>query len=239
LVTALSAKQHPTLNLFLNKQSVAFVLDRAQKNGVMEGRELSHIFAWLRPVDLVWNFWVNNCLLGKEPPSMDVLFWDNDSTRLPAGLHRDFVDIVVNDRFSKPDKITIGDQQLNLQNIDSDFYFVGGEDDYLMPWKNCFRNIDLFPNASCQFVLSNSGHIQSILRPPGIAKTYYYTNTNQKINDPNQWLEHAEKHEGSWWNHWTDWLSTRSGTSTSAPTHLGSDHYPPLCASPGTYVLES
>ena len=237
LVTALSAKQHPLLGLFVNKNLVTFALTRAAQKGVMDGRELSQLFAWLRPVDLVWNFWVNNILLGKEPPAMEVLYWDNDSTRLPAGLHRDFIDIVVNDRFGKAENICINQQAINLQDIDSDFYFVAGDEDYLMPWKNCYRNFGLFPKAKCDFVLSNSGHIQSILRPPGIAKTYFYTNEHY-ANDADTWLADADKHEGSWWEHWAGWLASRGGELVEAPPALGNDRFPPLCPSPGTYVLE-
>lgn len=237
LVTAISAKQHPFLNLFINKNLVSATIARAARRGVMDGRELSHIFAWLRPVDLVWNFWVNNVLLGKEPPTMDVLFWDNDSTRLPAGLQRDFIEIVVNDRFANSDAITIDGYALNLAKITSDFYFVGGEGDYLMPWQDCYRNAELFPNANCRFILSDGGHIQSILRPPGIAKTYYYTN-NTIANGHEQWLAGAEKQAGSWWSDWAGWLDQRSGPKRDAPVQLGNAQYPPLGNSPGQYVLE-
>jgi len=129
LVTAFSAENHPTLDLFLNKESLQYVLDRTQSRGLMDGKDLAHVFAWLRPTDLVWNYWVNNNLLGKEPPTMDVLFWDNDSTRLPASLHRDFIDVLLNNRFVDNEKFLIDGMPLSLEKLKGDFYFLAGDED--------------------------------------------------------------------------------------------------------------
>lgn len=116
LVTALNVEDHPTLDLFMDKRSVALSLARSYRRGAMEGKELAHVFAWLRPTDLVWNYRVNNNLLGKEPPNMDVLYWDNDSTRLPAALHHDFMDIFVNDRFAK-NTLSVKGRTLDLGKV--------------------------------------------------------------------------------------------------------------------------
>jgi polyhydroxyalkanoate synthase len=237
LVTAFSAEDHPTLDLFLNKESLQHTLQRTQAKGLMEGRELAHVFAWLRPTDLVWNYWVNNNLLGKEPPTMDVLFWDNDSTRLPAALHRDFIDVLLNNRFVDNDEFVIDGQPLSISKLRGDFYFLAGDEDYLMPWKNCYKDVKLLPNAKCEFVLSNSGHIQSVLRPPGIGNTHYYTNPDYSC-DANTWLDTAQTHKGSWWEHWTNWLAQRSSRQRKAPQVYGSENYPPICPSPGVYVAE-
>ncbi|MEX1032618.1 MAG: alpha/beta fold hydrolase [Cellvibrionaceae bacterium] len=236
LVTALSVEGHPTLDLFMDKRTVSTSLARSRRRGVMEGKELAHVFAWLRPTDLVWSFWVNNNLLGKEPPTMDVLYWDNDSTRLPAALHHDFMDTFLNNRFVA-NSLSVGGLKLDLGKVEGDFYFLGGDEDYLMPWKNCFGNPDLFANANCRFVLSNSGHIQSVLRPPGIASSSYYTGGHLD-QSPEDWLASAQQHKGSWWEDWAEWLGTRSAPLKKAPKRLGNERYPPICASPGTYVLE-
>lgn len=241
LVTALSAEGHPTLDLFLNKTVVKQILSRSKTRGVMDGKELARVFAWMRPKDLVWSYWVNNNLLGKEPPTMDVLFWDNDSTRLPAALHRDFVNVLLNNRFAPGKGFVIDGTRVDLSKMDGDFYFLAGDEDYLMPWKSCYRNLAMMPGAHCEFVLSNSGHIQSVLRPPGIANTRYHTNshTNDDVTlAPDAWLEQSETHQGSWWQHWSDWLTRRSGDLKPPPAEPGNREYPPLCASPGTYVFE-
>lgn len=236
LVTALDVEDHPTLDLFLDKRTVASSLARSRRRGVMEGKELAHVFAWLRPTDLVWSYWVNNNLLGKEPPNMDVLYWDNDSTRLPAALHQDFMDIFVNDRFAK-NTLSVAGQLLDLASIKGEFYFLAGDEDYLMPWKSCYQNANLFSSADSRFVLSNSGHIQSVLRPPGIGSSVYFTN-DQPADCADSWLAAAEKHKGSWWEHWAEWLGARSEGLKEAPRHLGNDFYRPICPSPGTFVLE-
>ncbi len=240
LVTALSARNHPILDLFVGRETVAASLSRSQQRGYMDGKELRHVFAWLRPTDLVWNFWVNNYLLGKEPPTMDVLYWDNDSTRLPTGLHHNFVDIFINNRYAQPKSIEVCGQPIDLANIDADFYLVGGDEDYLMPWKNCLSNRQLLPNANCEFVLSTGGHIQSILRPPNIANIAYYTNANTNTAlTAAEWKNGAQRNKGSWWLHWSEWLRARAGDNKPAPQHLGNDAYPPLVPAPGTYVFEA
>ncbi|NIB39648.1 class II poly(R)-hydroxyalkanoic acid synthase [Pseudomaricurvus alkylphenolicus] len=235
-VTALQTDDTSALGLFATREAVELSRKRSQAQGFMNGKELSHIFAWLRPTDLVWNYWVNNYLLGKEPPSMDILYWDNDSTRLPAGLHSDFLDILIDDAFAEPGRLVVKGQPVDIRRISMDFYCVGGDEDYLMPWKKCYEVPDLL-NTDCTFVLSTSGHIQSILRPPGIANTFYYTNDSRPAN-ADQWRADAQRHSGSWWEHWQQWLVEHSDEEQVAPERLGSYRYPPLCQAPGLYVNE-
>jgi len=235
-VTALQADDNSPLGLFATREMIELSRSQSKARGYMDGKELSHIFAWLRPTDLVWNYWINNYLLGKEPPSMDVLYWDNDSTRLPAGLHSDFLDIFVGDRLSQPGKLFVKGQPIDIKQISMDFYCVGGDEDYLMPWKNCF-DVPRALDTHCTFVLSTSGHIQSILRPPSIANTTYYTNPDMS-QDAENWLKSALKNKGSWWEHWSAWLTDRAGDKRIAPARLGSDQHPPLCPAPGLYVNE-
>ncbi|WP_439134385.1 PHA/PHB synthase family protein [Pseudomaricurvus sp.] len=240
-VTALQADDSFQLGLFASREAVEMSRKISKVNGFMDGKSLSHIFAWLRPTDLVWNFWINNYLLGKEPPAMDVLYWDNDSTRLPAGLHSDFLDIFLKDAFANPNTLEVKGHPIDVKKLTMDFYCVGGDEDYLMPWKKCFEAPDLV-DGKCTFVLSNSGHIQSVLRPPGIANTYYYTNeyksSNEDKPDAEQWLQTATKNSGSWWEHWSNWVKQRSGSQRFAPSRLGSDQNPPLSPAPGLYVNE-
>ncbi|GEM_PF-130172 len=235
-VTALQADDSSSLGLFATREGVELSRKLAKRQGYMDGKSLSHIFNWLRPTDLVWNFWINNYLLGKEPPSMDVLYWDNDSTRLPAGLHSDFLDIFVDDKFANANRLTVKGYSLDIRQLSMDFYCVGGDEDYLMPWKKCFE-VPQLVSSDCTFVLSTSGHIQSILRPPGIANTIYYTN-DAEPGDADQWLGGATKNEGSWWCHWSEWLHQRSGGQSVASGKVGSRANPALSPAPGLYVNE-
>ena len=238
-VTALQADDSSSLGLFATREAVELSRKFARRQGYMDGKSLSHIFNWLRPTDLVWNFWINNYLLGKEPPSMDVLYWDNDSTRLPAGLHSDFLDIFIDDAFAQPGKLTVKGHAIDLRQLTMDFYCVGGDEDYLMPWKKCFEVPDLV-SSDCTFVLSTSGHIQSILRPPGIANTAYYTSDQAptEVESADQWLSAAQKNDGSWWGHWSQWLHQHSDYQRVASSKVGSDQHPPLSPAPGLYVNE-
>ncbi|MYM63627.1 alpha/beta hydrolase [Pseudomaricurvus sp. HS19] len=235
-VTALQADESFSMALFATREVAELSRRMSEKIGYMDGKALSHIFNWLRPTDLVWNYWVNNYLLGKEPPSMDVLYWDNDSTRLPAGLHSDFLDIFIQDAFSKPGTLTVKGYPIDIKQLTMDFYCVGGDEDYLMPWKKCFEVPELV-QSKCTFVLSTSGHIQSILRPPGIGNTFYYVNDADE-RDPDKWLAGASKESGSWWEHWTGWLEERGGHKCVASGGVGSKANPPLSPAPGLYVNE-
>lgn len=164
----------------------------------MEGAELARVFAWLHPNDLVWNYWVNNYLIGRQPPALDVLYWDNDSTRLPAALHRDFIDMVDRRVFERPGALRLGGQAIDFRRLRVDGYFVGGRDDYLMPWRGVYRAARQFPGRH-SFVLST-------LRPPRLGRTEHYVGSGLPT-DPDEWLASAQRQDGSWWPHWAAWLA--------------------------------
>lgn len=235
-VTSLLSKNETTLDLFVTPKVIEQAKQHSQNQGTMDGEELSRIFTWLRPDELIWPYWVNNYLMGKEPPSLDVLFWDNDSTKLPAGLHNDFIDIFIKQSFQAEGQLKVLDQVIDFSEVSMDTFFIGGSEDHLMPWEKCYQSCSLFKGEH-QFVLSSSGHIQSILRPPGIAHTYFYTNPNLAL-DSQDWLDQAQKNEGSWWSLWTEWQQSKAGKKVSAPKILGNDNLPSLYPAPGQYVFE-
>jgi polyhydroxyalkanoate synthase len=203
---------------------------------LMSGEELAHLFFWLRPTDLVWRYWINNYLMGRQPPRLDVLFWDNDSTRLPAAVHADFMAMYERDVFRQPHALTVLGRAIDFRKLAVDSYFVGGEDDYLMPWVGCYHACQAFRGRH-QFVLSTSGHVQSILRPPQIADTHYHTHPDTSLS-PADWRRNATRHDGSWWGHWHGWLNASSGPLKDPPQRLGSADFPPLDRAPGRYVFD-
>ena len=192
-------------------------------------------FSWLRPNDLIWNYWVNNVLLGNKPPAFDLLYWNNDSTCLPARLHGEFMDLFLDNAMAKPGKLRLHGVPVDLGRVRCDSYLLGGTTDHITPWKACYRNTQLL-GGKRTFVLSNAGHMQSILNPPGNKKSEFWTGGTLGA-DPEVWRKSAEHHAGSWWPHWHAWLHERSGALKEAPTALGSADYPALCTAPGTYVL--
>ncbi|MFH5774841.1 PHA/PHB synthase family protein [Paracoccus sp. NGMCC 1.201697] len=236
LVTALYPGNGSILEAFTTAGNLELARRISEAEGTMDGLDLSHLFVWLRPEDLVWSFWVNNNLLGRQPPPLDVLYWDNDPTRVPARLHSDFIDVFLWDVFRTPGRQILFDRPIDYGLVRVPTYFVGGLEDYLMPWRGIYRAVDAFGGQN-RFVLSTSGHVQSILRPPNLANTEYFVNDDHPP-DPDRWLLEAERRPGTWWVDWTAWLRGHASEERPAPATLGSAEFPPLCPAPGRYVQE-
>ncbi len=233
-VLDISATGDTPLGLFATPSAIEAAKRYSQAKGVLDGKDMATAFAWLRPNDLIWNYWVNNILLGNAPPAFDVLYWNNDSTRLPARLHGEFMDIYRTNALTQPGKLRLHGVPVDLGKIRCDTYLVAGTTDHITPWKACYRSTQLFGGKNT-FVLSNSGHIQSILNPPGNKKAEFWAGGTPGP-DPDDWQSGAERHTSSWWLHWYGWLKTRSGNERDAPRQLGSEDYPQLSAAPGEYV---
>jgi len=200
----------------------------SRRKGYLDGKLLAEVFAWLRPGDLVWNYWVNNYLLGRKPPAFDVLYWNADTTRMPARLHADLVDVALANRMAKPAS--------GLKKVSTDTYVVAGLADHITPWQNCYRTTGLLGGPT-RFVLSSSGHIAAMVNPPGSGKSSYRLNP-ENPGDPQEWLGGASTEQGSWWPDFVAWLTKRSGAEKRAPRNLGGRGLDPLIEAPGTYVLD-
>ena len=224
-----------TVSLMSEGTAVASTLASRVK-GYMDGRTLAEVFAWLRPDDLVWNYWVNNYLLGKTPPPFDILYWNADTTRMPAALHRNFIEIAMANALTKPGVAHMLGTPVNLSKIDLESYIVAGIDDHISPWPSAYRATQMLGGQK-RFVLSNSGHIAAMVNPPSNPKATFRVG-NDTPPHHSDWLAQAETVQGSWWPDYTTWLQSRSGDQQDAPSVLGSAKFPPLDAAPGTYVLE-
>jgi len=208
----------------------------SRRKGYLDGRALAEVFAWLRPGDLVWNYWVNNYLLGKKPPAFDILFWNSDTTRMAAGLHADFVDLSLENQLTRPGALTVLGVPIDLSAVDRDAYVVAGIADHITPWQSCYRTTQLL-GGDTRFVLSTSGHIAALVNPPGNPKATYQTNKENPA-DPQAWLKAAESHQGTWWSDVSVWLNERAGALKPAPEDLGGGGLVPLADAPGTYVFD-
>jgi len=206
----------------------------SQARGYLDGRSLAEVFAWLRPNDLIWNYWVNNYLLGRPPPPFDILFWNADTTRMTAGLHRDFLQLAVANALAKPGGATMLGSPVDLSLVDRDSYLVAGIADHICPWQSCYRSTQML-GGSTRFVLSTSGHIAAMVNPPG-KDTASYQLAKETPADPQGWLRQAETCSGSWWPDYTAWLAERCGPEQTAPRKLGGGGLTPQSAAPGTYV---
>ncbi len=236
LVTVLDSSVESTLGLFATKETITAARESSRLRGVVEGQEMAGMFAWLRPNDLIWNYWVNNYLIGKDPAAFDVLYWNNDTTRLPAKLHGDLLGVYETNAFAHSGSLEVLGTPIDLSKATNDAYIVAGITDHITPWQGCYATTQLL-GGKVTFILSNSGHIQALLNPPGNPKASYFVNDRYPA-DPDQWLANAQKRAGSWWDDWRDWLGQRSGEKKAAPRELGNQQYQPGTTAPGTYVLE-
>jgi polyhydroxyalkanoate synthase len=236
LVTVLDTAAESQLGVFATRETIEAARQASRAKGVLEGQELAQVFAWLRPNDLVWNYWVSNYLLGDSPPAFDVLYWNNDTTNLPAGLHSDFLDLYLNNPLASHGKLELLGTPIDLARVKLDAFVLAGMTDHITPWKACYSTTQLF-GGQCEFILSSSGHIQSILNPPGNPKAKYFRAENTPA-DADRWLAGATEHTGSWWEHWRDWLRERSGALKPAPKAVGSKQHRPIAKAPGAYVTE-
>jgi poly(3-hydroxyalkanoate) synthetase len=218
----------------LSRQAAAAATAASQRQGYLDGARLAEVFAWLRPNDLIWSYWVNNYLLGKEPKAFDILYWNADPVRMTAALHRDFVELAVTNSITEPGGATMLGSPVDLGKVDTDTYVVAGIADHLCKWESCYRTTQLL-GGDTRFVLSTSGHIASMVNPPGNPRASFRIAEDNPA-DPQRWLESATTVDGSWWDDYTDWLAARTGPERNKPRRLGSAAFPPVCDAPGTYV---
>ncbi|MFZ6046801.1 class II poly(R)-hydroxyalkanoic acid synthase [Pseudomonas sp. CR3202] len=237
LVSLLDSRVESPAALFVDEETLEAAKRRSYRQGVLDGRDMAKVFAWMRPNDLVWSYWVNNYLLGKRPPAFDILYWNNDNTRLPAALHGDFLDLFKHNPLTRRGGLEICGTPIDLRKVTVDSFSVAGINDHITPWSTVYRST-LLLGGERRFLLSNSGHIQSILNPPGNPKADYLENSKLS-SDPRAWYFDAEQHNGSWWPEWLDWIQARSGAQRETLAALGNQDHPPMEAAPGTYVHAS
>jgi polyhydroxyalkanoate synthase len=220
----------------VSKHGIELARQRSAKKGILDGASLSRAFAWLRPNDLVWNYVINNYLHGEDPPAFDILYWNNDATNLPAQLHSDYLDFYETQPFANPGKVELAGHTVDLTKFTGDLFILAGVTDHITPWKACYRSTQLFGSKNIEFILSQSGHIQAILNPPGNPKAKYFRSGKKPPANVEKWLEQAEEVAGSWWPFWAEWVKARGGALKDAPKALGSKAYPPLDPAPGSYA---
>jgi poly(3-hydroxyalkanoate) synthetase len=234
MVAALDTSIDSAISMLASRAAVEAARSRSQRTGYLDGDDMARVFAWLRPNDLVWNYWVNNYLLGQNPPPFDILFWNADTTRLPAGLHSDFLDLFTSNGLAEGTMTVLG-TPADLRAVDVDTYVVAGSTDHIVPWRAAYRTTQL-TGGDTDFVLSSSGHIQAMVNPPGNPKSSYRTANGTPPADPDDWLATTDEHRGTWWDHWVTWLQKRSSGERPAPTTCGSASHPALEPAPGRFV---
>lgn len=241
MVTVLHPKQNDIeAGSLISANGLALARQRAAKQGIIEGDSLARGFAWLRPNDLIWNYVINNYLMGEDPPAFDVLYWNADATNLSASLMGDFLTLFETLAFTRKGEVEMAGHRIDLSNVKNDLFILGGTTDHITPWRACYRSTQLFGSKDVTFVLSQSGHMQAILNPPGNPKAKYYVSKKpgHPPADVDDWLRGTEEVAGSWWPFWMNWVQEHAGKRIAAPASLGSRKHPPQDPAPGRYVID-
>ena len=221
------------LGTFTDESTIAGLEKRMAKKGYLESTEMSHTFDLLRANDLVFNYVVNNWLMGKEPPTFDLLTWNSDGTRMPARMHSEYLrSCYLRNEFARGE-FTVKGEAVDPGKVDVDTYVLAAVDDHIVPWQSGYKTTQLLGGAN-RFVLSNSGHIAGIVNPPN-PKSKHWTNDDMPA-DPQAWKDGADVHDETWWEDWARWIADRAGAQIAPPTELGNAEYVVIEPAPGSYV---
>jgi polyhydroxyalkanoate synthase subunit PhaC len=221
------------LGAFTDEATVAGLEKQMQKKGFLDSTTMARTFSALRSNDLIFQYVSNNWLQGNKPPSFDLLAWNEDSTRMPARMHSEYLrSCYLRNEFARGE-FEIDGNRLDPGLVDVDTYVLAAVDDHIVPWTSGYKTTQLLGGKS-RFVLSSSGHIAGIVNPPN-PKAKHWVNGGQPA-DPHEWKAQAELVDATWWQDWTPWIAERGEDMIPAPDHRGSDTYPPIEKAPGSYV---
>jgi polyhydroxyalkanoate synthase len=222
------------LGMFVDVHHLDAMEEHTAKTGFLEGRHMANTFSMLRENDLIWSFVVNNYLLGHEPAPFDLLYWNADSTRLPAQMLSDYArGFYLQNALARPGTLEILGTPIDTTKVTTPSYAVATREDHLAPWRACFPIKRQFAGP-VRFCLGGSGHIAGIMNPASSHKYGYWLN-DEPASDPDKWFAGTEFHKGSWWPDWAQWLSEHSGNKV-APRDPASGNLKPLYDAPGEYV---
>jgi polyhydroxyalkanoate synthase len=226
--------------VFMDEPQIEFMERGMLERGYLDSSDMAKMFNLLRSNDLIWNTFINSYLMGNKPSAFDLLYWNDDGTRMVPAAHSFYLhNTYLENNLVKPGKISLLDQPIDLRRIRKDIYTIGAERDHIVPWSSAWRIAQL-TSAKTRFVLAASGHIAGMINPPSTGRGGYWTDVSgdaAAAGTAAAWLAGEIKHEGSWWSDWTKWLEARSGKRIPAAA-VGSAAFPPIQDAPGSYVLE-
>ena len=222
------------VSLFIDEDGLESLEERINERGFLDGKLVDVTFRTLRANDLVWSFFVNNYLLGQSPRPFDILYWNADSTNMPAAMHTFFMrNMYLENRLREPGGITLAGVPIDVTRVDTPSYVFSAKEDHIAPWKTGYESAKLF-SGPMAFVLGASGHIAGVINPPDKQKYSYWTNDTLP-DDADAWLDSASEHPGSWWPHWMEWLQPHAGKRVPARTP-GDGDLAIIEDAPGSYV---
>jgi len=223
------------LGVFIDEKQVENLERRMKQRGYLEGSEMAGTFNMLRSNDLIWSFVVNNYLMGKDPFPFDLLYWNSDSTRMPASMHSFYLrNMYLANKLKDPGGISLDGVPIDIRKIKVPAYFISTAEDHIAPWKSVYKGARVL-SGPVRFVLGGSGHIAGIVNPPAANKYCYWTN-EASPEDADEWLGTAARHEGSWWMDWQNWMDRNNGGVKVAARVPGDGKLQVIEDAPGTYV---
>jgi len=222
------------LLLFANEEWLKELENRMDaEGGVLPGQTMADTFNMLRANDLIWSFFVNNYLLGREPKPFDLLFWNSDQTRMPKTLHLYYLRRFYAQNALAKGELDLGGVRLDLGKVKVPVYVQSSKEDHIAPARSVYRGARLF-GGPVRFIVAGSGHIAGVINAPAANKYQYWTKDGLP-GSLDEWQAGAEEHPGSWWLDWSTWLKERSGDQTPA-RDPAQGAFEALCDAPGTYV---
>jgi len=236
LTTMVDFEDVGEISLFIDETSLDDLEARINAQGLLDGRSVARTWRALRANDLIWSFYVSSYLLGKSPRPFDILYWNADSTNMPAAMHTFFIrNMYVHNRLSDPGGITLAGVPIDMSKVTTPSYILSTSEDHIAPWRTTYTTTNLV-SGPAKFVLAASGHIAGVINPPSQEKYGYWTNPRHH-DDADAWLADAVEHKGSWWPDWARWLKKHGGGSVPVRTP-GGGALQPIEDAPGTYVRE-
>ncbi|WP_029014613.1 PHA/PHB synthase family protein [Niveispirillum irakense] len=234
LVTLTDFTEPGELSVFIDEEQLAALEEKMNSQGYLNGQSMATTFNMLRANDLIWSFVVNNYLLGKDPFPFDLLYWNSDSTRMPAAMHSFYLrNMYQRNLLVQPGGLTLKGVPIDLGQIKVPTFMLSTREDHITPWKSTYAATQLY-GGPVKFVLASSGHIAGVVNPPSANKYGHFLNTKLP-KDPDQWLAGAKQVEGSWWPEYAKWVQRHGGGKVPARTP-GDGKLKPIEPAPGAYV---
>jgi len=234
-VTVVDFGEPGGIGVTASETSLTSIRRRADKGEIISAQSISDTFVWMRPNDLVWNYVVSNYLKGETPPAFDIMFWNADGQGLPSRLALELTEMSLANSLIEPGGIKALGEPIDLSKVMVDCYHIAGRTDHISPWKACYAAAAVMGGDN-EFVLTPTGHVQSIIYPVDRPRAAFFTNT-ETPKEPDAWVAGATKHDNSWWSHWADWLVRRSDGTREASKEPGNPRHRPIVPAPGSYVL--